>query len=95
MQSNIKRKEYKEANLRKEFLDWLFRDVLGWDLENKQGFPEQYKEVVVEDSLEIEGKKKEPDYCFRMASSDSDTRTEIAWTNLNSSMLLYSELLVS
>ena len=37
--------EYKEAQLRVEFLDPFF-EALGWDVANRQGWAEQYKEVV-------------------------------------------------
>ncbi len=56
---------YKEAQLRQEFIDPLF-EALGWDMANKQGFAEQYKEVVHEASVKISGETKAPDYCFRI-----------------------------
>lgn len=40
---------YKEAQLRQEFLD-PFLGLLGWDVENVQGYAEAYKEVIHEDS---------------------------------------------
>lgn len=58
-------KDYKEADLRKEFIDPLF-EMLGWDMANKKGYAEQYKEVKSEPSLEIEGGTKSPDYEFRI-----------------------------
>lgn len=57
--------EYKEAELRKEFIDPLF-ELLGWDMANKQEYAEQYKEVKYEPSLEVEGGTKAPDYAFRL-----------------------------
>ena len=33
---------------------------------NKQGLAEQYKEVIHEDTLKIDGSSKAPDYCFRI-----------------------------
>ncbi len=56
---------YNEAQLRREFLD-PFLEALGWDLFNKQSYAEAYKEVVHEDSLEVEGATKAPDYAFRV-----------------------------
>jgi len=56
--------EYKEAQLRQEFLNPFFA-ALGWDMDNKRGYAEPYKEVVHEDSLRVEGAMKAPDYCFR------------------------------
>ena len=57
--------KYNEAQLRREFLD-PFLEALGWDVFNKQGRPETYKEVIHEDSLEVEGAMKAPDYAFRV-----------------------------
>lgn len=56
---------YNETQLRREFLD-PFLEALGWDVFNKEGYGETYKEVIHEDSLEIEGAKKAPDYAFRV-----------------------------
>ena len=56
---------FNEAQTRQQFLDPLF-EALGWDVANRQGFAEQYKEVIHEDSLEVAGRKKAPDYCFRI-----------------------------
>ncbi|MCK4546490.1 MAG: Eco57I restriction-modification methylase domain-containing protein [Candidatus Eisenbacteria sp.] len=60
-----KRPGYKEASLRREFIDPFF-EALGWDLYNRQGWAEQYKEVVHEDAIKIGGATKAPDYCFRV-----------------------------
>ncbi|HEX7593881.1 MAG TPA: type I restriction enzyme HsdR N-terminal domain-containing protein, partial [Anaerolineae bacterium] len=57
--------EYKEAQLRREFLDPFF-EALGWDVSNAQGWSEQYKEVVNEDALKIGGATRAPDYSFRI-----------------------------
>ena len=57
--------KYNEAQLRREFLDPFF-EALGWDLFNKQGYAETYKEVIHEDSFEVEGATKAPDYAFRV-----------------------------
>ena len=56
---------YKEAQVRIEFIDKLFK-ALGWDVDNKQGFSEQFKEVISEDAIKIEGNTKAPDYAFRV-----------------------------
>ncbi|MFH0815779.1 MAG: type I restriction enzyme HsdR N-terminal domain-containing protein, partial [Methanobacteriota archaeon] len=61
-------KDYKEAELRKEFLDPLF-EMLGWDMSNKAGHAEQYKDVVHEQSLDVEGATKAPDYAFRIGGT--------------------------
>jgi hypothetical protein len=57
--------KYNETQLRREFLDPFF-EALGWDVLNKQGNSEEYKHVIHEDSLEIEGVKKAPDYAFKI-----------------------------
>jgi len=57
---------YDEANTKADFIDELFR-LLDWDINNKQGHAEQYREVVREDKVEISGKQKAPDYSFRLA----------------------------
>jgi len=40
-----KKSTYNETQVRREFIDPFF-EALGWDVSNKQGFAEQYKEVV-------------------------------------------------
>src|SRR6266498_3466065 len=59
---------YNETQLRREFLDPFF-EALGWDILNKQNYAEMYKDVIHEDSLEIEGEKKAPDYAFRVGGT--------------------------
>ncbi len=59
---------YDEANLRKDFLNPLFAQ-LGWDMENAEGAAEEYKDVVVEDRVQVEGRTHIPDYSFRLAGS--------------------------
>lgn len=57
--------EYNETQLRREFLDPFFT-VLGWDVENKQGYAEAYKDVIHEDAIKIGTATKAPDYSFRI-----------------------------
>jgi predicted type IV restriction endonuclease len=59
---------YKETELRREFLDPLFKH-LGWDIDNEQGFAEAYKEVVHEYSLKTKDATEAPDYCFRIGGT--------------------------
>jgi hypothetical protein len=59
---------YNEAQLRREFLDPFF-DALGWDVENKQGYAEAYKDVIHEDAIKVGGATKAPDYCFRIGGT--------------------------
>ena len=54
---------YNEAQLRQEFIDPFF-GLLGWDVDNEQGWAEPYKEVIHEDSISVEGAAKAPDYSF-------------------------------
>ena len=56
---------YNETQLRIEFIDPFF-EALGWDVANKAGYAEQYKDVVHEDAIKIAGATKAPDYCFRI-----------------------------
>ncbi|HUU29021.1 MAG TPA: TaqI-like C-terminal specificity domain-containing protein [archaeon] len=56
---------YKEAQVRCEFIDPLFEE-LGWDIANRQGYAEAYKEVVHEDAVKVGWATKAPDYSFRV-----------------------------
>ncbi len=56
---------YNETQLRREFIDPFF-EALGWDVTNKAGYAEQYKDVIHEDAIKIAGATKAPDYCFRI-----------------------------
>lgn len=57
--------KYNETQLRREFLDPFF-EALGWDVLNKLGYSEENKHVIHEDSLDVEGVKKAPDYAFKV-----------------------------
>jgi type I restriction-modification system DNA methylase subunit len=57
--------KYNETQLRNEFLN-PFLEALGWDVLNKLGYSEENKHVIHEDSVEIEGMKKAPDYAFKI-----------------------------
>ncbi len=59
---------YNETQLRREFLDPFF-EALGWDVANKQGHAEAYKDVIHEDAIKIGGNTKAPDYCFRIGGA--------------------------
>ncbi|HEY3396773.1 MAG TPA: N-6 DNA methylase [Armatimonadota bacterium] len=56
---------YNEADTRTEFIDQFFA-ALGWDIANKQGFAENYKEVERESSLKVGHAMQAPDYSFRI-----------------------------
>jgi hypothetical protein len=59
---------YNETQLRREFLDPFF-EALGWDVNNKQGYAEAYKDVIHEDAIKVGGATKAPDYCFRIGGT--------------------------
>ena len=59
---------YNEAQLRQEFIDPMF-EALGWDMQNRHGYAEQYKDVIHEDAIKIGGATKAPDYCFRIGGT--------------------------
>ncbi|MEJ7842242.1 MAG: N-6 DNA methylase, partial [Rubrobacter sp.] len=54
---------YNEAQARVDFINPLL-GLLGWDVDNRQGLPEAYREVVYEDRVKVGGGTKAPDYGF-------------------------------
>ena len=60
--------QYNEAQLRQQFLNPLF-EALGWDMANRAGYAEAYKEVIHEDAIKIGSETKAPDYCFRIGGT--------------------------
>jgi len=56
---------YNETQVRREFIDPLF-GALGWDVDNKAGYAQQYKDVVHEDAIKIGLDARAPDYSFRI-----------------------------
>ena len=60
--------KYNETQVRVEFIDPLF-GLLGWDVQNKQGYAEAYKDVFHEDAIRIGGATKAPDYSFRIGGT--------------------------
>jgi hypothetical protein len=59
---------YNETQVRREFIDPFFK-ALGWDVANKAGYAETYKDVIPEDAIKIGGATKAPDYCFRIGGA--------------------------
>ena len=57
--------DYKEEQLRLEFLNPFFT-ALGWDMDNKQGLSETFKQVIHEETIRVAGASKAPDYTFRI-----------------------------
>lgn len=62
-----KKPNYNEANLRLEFLNPFF-ELLDWDVRDEQDFHINCKEVLVEETIEVYGTRKNPDYTFRIGS---------------------------
>jgi len=60
--------QYNETQLRREFIDPFF-EQLGWDVANKAGCAQAYKDVIHEDAIKISGETKAPDYCFRIGGA--------------------------
>jgi len=56
---------YNETQIRREFIDPLFA-ALGWDMDNRAGYAEAYKDVIHEEAIHIGGATKAPDYGFRI-----------------------------
>ncbi len=63
-----KQGKYNEAQVRQEFINPFFK-ALGWDIDNKQGYAETYKEVVHEDAIKVGRATKAPDYSFRIGGT--------------------------
>src|SRR5450759_1857595 len=57
----------KEAHVRQLLIDPFF-EALGWDVRNVSMAAPQYREVIPEDSLDVEGQQKAPDYTFRVGT---------------------------
>ncbi len=57
--------KYNETQVRREFIDPFF-EALGWDVNNKEGNAEAYKDVIHEDAVKVSGVTKAPDYSFRI-----------------------------
>lgn len=63
---NFKKTTYDEAKTRGTFIDEFFK-ALGWDIHNKEGLDESYRDVIPEDKIKVEGRTKAPDYCFTIS----------------------------
>lgn len=64
----FKSSSYNETQARREFIDPFFT-TLGWDVENKAGYAEAYKDVIHEYSLKTKDVTEAPDYCFRIGGT--------------------------
>ena len=65
---SYKKSAYNETQVRREFIDPFF-EALGWDVDNKQGYAEAYKDVIHEDAIKIAGHSRAPDYSFRIGGA--------------------------
>jgi type I restriction-modification system DNA methylase subunit len=65
---SYKKSNYNETQVRREFIDPFFEE-LGWDVANRQGYAEAYKDVIHEDAIKVGGVTKAPDYCFRVGGA--------------------------
>jgi hypothetical protein len=65
---SYKKGNYNETQVRREFIDPFFEE-LGWDVTNRQGYAEAYKDVIHEDAIKVGGVTKAPDYCFRVGGT--------------------------
>jgi len=59
---------YNETQVRREFIDPFFTE-LGWDVANRKGYAEAYKDVIHEDAIRVGSAVKAPDYCFRIGGT--------------------------
>lgn len=64
-----KKSTYNETQVRREFIDPFF-EALGWDVANKRGHAEQYKEVIHEFSQKTKDVVEAPDYLFRLMTAN-------------------------
>lgn len=55
---------YNEETCRREFIDPFF-EALGWDIQNRAGAAEQYKDLIHEEGIKVGDFTKAPDYTFR------------------------------
>lgn len=62
---SYRRQAYNETQVRQEFINPFF-EALGWDIINKSGYAEAYKDVIHEDAIKVGNATKAPDYCFRI-----------------------------
>lgn len=59
---------YNEETARSEFISPFFA-ALGWDVHNRLGAAEPYKDVIHEESIKVGDYTKAPDYTFRMGGT--------------------------
>jgi type I restriction-modification system DNA methylase subunit len=62
---SYRKSDYNETLTRRDFIDPFFK-ALGWDVDNRSGYAEAYREVIHEDKIKVGGATKAPDYSFRL-----------------------------
>jgi len=65
--------QYNETQLRREFIDPFFEE-LGWDVTNKAGYAQAYKDVIHEDAIKVDGITLFPDELTRLNPSSVNCR---------------------
>lgn len=65
---SYKSSNYNETQTRREFIDPFF-EALGWDVSNRLGYAEAYKDVVHEYSQKTTDSVEAPDYLFRIGGT--------------------------
>jgi hypothetical protein len=68
----IRSPDYNETLIRIDFINPMM-SALGWDIDNQQGFAEQYREVVHEDRVKVAGQTKAPDYPSASAARENSS----------------------
>lgn len=60
--------KYNETQLRRDFLDPFF-ETLGWDVRNLNNASEKFRDVILEQSVEVNGQAKSADYLFKIGGT--------------------------
>jgi hypothetical protein len=55
-----------------------FFTVLGWDMDNRAGLSETFKQVIHEETIRVAGASKAPDYTFRIGRRVMSQRRQAA-----------------
>lgn len=61
-------KNYNETETRRDFLDPFF-EAFGWDVANRAGKSQTYRDVIHEDKVKVGKETKAPDYAFRIGGN--------------------------
>ncbi|MEI0700086.1 N-6 DNA methylase [Brachyspira intermedia] len=66
--SQYTNKNYNETETRRDFLDPFF-EAFGWDVSNRAGKSQTYRDVIHEDKVKVGKETKAPDYAFRIGGN--------------------------